>query len=160
MAENQIQKKPARHKVLVELYKGYIYGTLPKAIVAGKTTFLCHLTWAVAKAIGATTMRIYVSTRMLKHLYDSRPAEEFIFIIENLHTVVKYPDQIYENKDSKRGDLCFVKELKGKRYIASMEMPKEEGKKIFVATAFRLRKENYLANYKLLWSWRDDNSSS
>ena len=160
MATDQIQKKTARRKVLVELYEKYIYGTPPKTIVADKTILLCHLTWAVAKAIGAATMRVYVNTRMLKHLYDSRPAEEFVFIIENLHTVIKYPDQIYENRDSKRGDLCFVKELKGKRYIASMEMLKEEGKKIFVATAFRLRKENYLANYKMLWSWRDDHPSS
>lgn len=101
-------------------------------------------------------MRVYVSTRMLKHLYDSRPAEEFVSIIENLHTIVKYPDEIYENKTGKRGDFCFVKELKGERYIASIEITERKDKKIFVATAFRLRKENYLKNYKLLWSWRDD----
>jgi hypothetical protein len=149
-----------QHKVLVEMYKKYIYATPPKTIIADETTFLCHLTWAVAKAIGATTMKVYVSTRMLKHLYDSRPAEEFVFIIENLHTIAKYPDQIYENKAGKRGDFCFVKELKGERYTASIEIAEREDKKIFVATAFRLRKESYLNNYKLLWSWRDDHPSS
>ncbi len=149
-----------RRKVLVELYERYIYATPPQIVVAGQITFLCHLTWAVAKAIGAATMRVYVGTRMLKHLYDSRPAEEFVFIIENLHTIVKYPDQIYENKAGKRGDFCFVKELKGERYIASIEITEQEDGKIFVATAFRLRKERYLENYKLLWSWRDDHPSS
>lgn len=157
MVAGRIQKQ---RKVLVELYQNHIYGTPPKTVVTNETTLLCHLTWAVARAISAPTMKVYANTRMLKHLYDSRPAEEFIFIIENLHTVVKYPDHIYENKDSKRGDLCFVKKLKGKRYIASLEIPKEEGGGIFVATAFRLRKESYLANYKLLWSWRDDHPSS
>ncbi len=149
-----------RRRVLAELYKEYVYRTPPKAIVINETVFLCHLTWAVAKALGVDTIRVYVSTRMLKHLYDSRPAEEFIFVIENLHTIVKYPDQIYENKNSKRGDFCFVKELKGSRYIVSIEIPKGEEDKIFVATAFRLRKESYLNNYKLLWSWRDGLPSS
>lgn len=149
-----------QRKVLVELYEKYIHATPPQIVVASKITFLCHLTWAVAKAIDTTVMRVYVSTRMLKHLYDSRPAEEFVFIVENLHTIVKYPDQIYENKTGKRGDFCFVKELKGERYIASIEITKQEDEKIFVATAFRLRKESYLNNYKLLWSWRDDHPSS
>lgn len=152
--------KRERRKVLTELYKEYVYRTPPKAIVINKAAFLCRLTWAVARAIGAQTMRVYVNTRMLKHLYDSRPAEEFIFIIENLHTIVKYPDQIHENKNSKRGDFCFVKELKGSRYIASIEIPKGEEGKIFVATAFRLRKESYFNSYNLLWSWRDGHPSS
>lgn len=149
-----------QRKVLVDLYEKYIYATPSQTVVAGKITFLCHLTWAVAKAIDTTAMKVYVSTRMLKHLYDSRPAEEFVFVIENLHTIVKYPDQIYENKTGKRGDFCFVKELRGERYIASIETTKQEDGKIFVATAFRLRKESYLNNYKLLWSWRDDHPSS
>ena len=149
-----------QRKVLVELYEKYIYATPSQTVVTGKVTFLCHLTWAVAKAIDTMAMKVYVSTRMLKHLYDSRPAEEFVFVIENLHTIVKYPDQIYENKTGKRGDFCFVKELKGERYIASIETTKQEDGKVFVATAFRLRKESYLNNYKLLWSWRDDHPSS
>jgi len=87
-----------RRKVLAELYEKYIYGTLPKENVINKTTLLCHLTWAVARATNSKVMKVYVSTRMLKHLYDSRPAEEFIFVVEHLHTIVRYPDQIYENK--------------------------------------------------------------
>ena len=149
-----------QRKVLADLYKKYVYATPPKTIVADKTAFLCRLTWVVTKVLGAKTMRVYVNTRMLKHLYDGRPAEEFIFIVENLHTIVKYPDHIYENKNSKRGDFCFVKKLKGSRYIASIETPKREQDKIFVATAFRLRRENYLNSYKLLWSWRDGLPSS
>ena len=152
--------KRERRKVLAELYEEYVYRTLPKAVVINETVFLCHLTWAVARVINSKVMKVYVSTRMLKHLYDSRPAEEFIFVVENLHTIVKYPNQIYKNKNSKRGDFCFVKELKGSRYIASVEAPKGEGERVFVATAFRLRKESYLNNYKLLWSWRDGYPSS
>ena len=149
-----------QRKVLAKLYKKYVYGTPPKTIVADKTAFLCRLTWAAAKAVNITAMKVYVTARMLKHLYDSRPAEEFVFIIENLHTIVKYPDHIFKNKDSKRGDFCFVKKLKGGKYIASIEVPRDEKEKVFVATAFRLRKESYLNNYKLLWSWRDGRPSS
>ena len=43
--------------------------------------------------------KVYLNTRVLKHLYDKRPAEEFDLMIETLIDVVKYPNKIYKNKN-------------------------------------------------------------
>lgn len=93
----------------------------------------------------------------MKHLYDKKPAEEYDFLVCNIYKIVKYPDRIYKNKDPKRGDLCFLKKLKGYNYLCSLEVADDE---LTVITAFRVRKESYLNNYELLWSWRGDIPSS
>ncbi|MBU2545173.1 hypothetical protein KKC65_01805 [Patescibacteria group bacterium] len=92
-----------------------------------------------------------------KTCYDKKPAEQYDFIIRNLHTIVKYPDSIYKNKDGKRGDFCLVKELKNKKYLCSIE-DKGMGE-ISIATAFRTD-DKYLGKYELLWSWKDGTPSS
>lgn len=90
-------------------------------------------------------------------MYDSKPAEEFDFLINNLHTIAKYPDKIYKNKSGKRGSHCFTKKLKGAEYICSMENS-ENG--MLIITAFRIRDKKYLKNYTLLWSWENDKPPS
>ena len=42
-----------------------------------------------------------------KYLYDKKPAEEFDFIIDNLHQIVIYPDNIYKNKRPQTGRFLF-----------------------------------------------------
>lgn len=94
---------------------------------------------------------------MLKHLYDSKPAEEYEFILRNMVSIVRYPDQLYDNKGGKRGQFCFVKAIKEDDYICSLETSAEvtSEEKIeeinFVVTAFRVRRSSYLREYKLLW---------
>lgn len=143
---------------IVELHKKYIKGTDRKAIVTDVTIFLCHLTNAVKTALNIATSTVYTNTRVLKHMYDKKPAQEYEFLIENLHTIIKYPDHIYHNRDAKRGNYCFLKKLKNEFYLCSIEI-KTEGT-IFIVTAFRIADEKYLEKYTLLWSWRDDASSS
>jgi len=143
-------------KPLKNLHERYIKRTPHNAIVVQKEILLCHLTNAVRRVCNLSCNSVYVSTRMLKHLYDGKPAEQYDFIIYNLHTIVKYPDHIYKNKDGKRGDLILVKVLKNKKCLCSIE---DKNKKIEIATAFRV-KDSYLNNYELLWSWRDDKNPS
>lgn len=103
---------------------------------------------------------------MLKHLYDSKPAEEYEFILHNLVSIIQYPDEIYQNRDSKRGQFAFVKTIKDFQYLSSLEttiVTPLEGttEEInFVVTTFRVRKKSYLQNYKLLWNWKGDIPSS
>lgn len=155
-----------RRKILSELFEKYVKNTPREVLVINKTVLLCHLTSAVKRAVNFPTAKVYIKTRVLKHLYDRKPAEEFFFVIENLHTVAKYPDHIYLNKDSKRGDFGFVKRLKGKTCFCSLEIVEEdeEFEGNYIVTAFELRTEEkaerYLNNYKLLWSWRGDTPSS
>ena len=151
---------------LLKLHKLYIQGTEEKAPVVLQTVLLCNTTNAVMKAINLTSPRIHITTKMLKHLYDSKPAEEYEFILHNLVPIIQYPDEIYKNRDSKRGDFAFVKKIKDFKYLSSLEttiITSLEGtteEMNFVVTAFRIRKESYLQNYKLLWSWKGDIPSS
>lgn len=146
-----------KKQILLNLYETHIKGTSAKAIIVSETVLICHLTKAALKGCCFQKNKIYVNTKVLKHIYDKKPAEEFNFIIDNLHTIIKYPDSVCKNKTPKRGQFCFIKNLKGNIYFCSLEEVKNE---LFVVTAFRVRKKNYLKNYELLWSWRDDTPSS
>ena len=155
-----------KKEVLKNFLRKYIEGTPEKAIVADRKVFLCSLTKAVMNgiSINTNTNGVYVTTRCLKHLFDKKPAEEFLFLIDHLHKVVKYPDRVYKNKSGKRGEYCFVKLIGNSEYFCSIEIIQRAGvgekqtkrEEIQIATAFRLRDRNYLKNYILLWSWGDD----
>lgn len=99
-------------------------------------------------------------------MYDKKPAQEYDFVIRHVSQVVMYPDKIYQNLDSKRGDYVFRKHVGGQDVICSIEKcasedPTDNGSEVNVAvTALYLRKEGYLRNYKLLWSWKGDIPSS
>lgn len=151
---------------LTKLHKLYIQGTEEKTPVVLQTILLCNITNAVMKAINLKGPKIHATTKMLKHLYDSKPAEEYEFILHNLVSIIQYPDEIYQNKDSKRGQFAFVKTIKDFKYLSSLEtivitsLEETSGEMNFVVTAFRIRKEGYLQNYKLLWNWKGDIPSS
>lgn len=143
-------------RILSDLVIKHIKDTPPKSIVHDETVFLCQMTKVVMRQLKLEDGSIYINTKILKHLYDKKPAEEFDFIINNLHTIAKYPDCIYKNKGGKRGEICFTKKLKDKNYICSLEIDEQ----IFIVTAFRVRDEKYMKNYESLWSWEDDKSPS
>jgi hypothetical protein len=149
-----------------KIFKQYIKGTPEKAIVPELTLCFCELTRLVMKAGNFPTHKVYITTKVIKHLYDSKPAEEFEAVMKNMEAIVSFPEYIYQDKEGKRGEICLVKTIKGFKYLCSIEKTDEndpdDGKKgmNYVVTAFRLRKENYLNSYKLLWSWKGDVPSS
>lgn len=125
-------------------------------------THLCSFTFEVSRVMInskyiESKVKVFVTTKMLKHLYDKRPAEKYDSILNNIYTFVKYPDHIYINKDSKRGDKLFVMKIEDQNWIVSLESLEE---KYYVVTCFKQRGENYLNNYTLIWSWKGDNPSS
>jgi hypothetical protein len=113
------------------------------------------------KGISLSCNKVYLNTRVLKHLYDKRPAEEFDLMTENIFDIVKYPSKIYKNKDGKRGSFCFVKEIKNSKCMVSLETMHNNGQVTHceVVTFFRADEE-YLANYELLWEWKGGIPSS
>ena len=148
---------------LYKLYQQHIKGTPEKDIIKDVTMLLCDLTNEVKTAGHFPSTKVHITSRMLKHLYDSKPAEEFEFILENLQEIVKYPDAIYRNKTGKRGEICFIKVINNKRYLCSIEKSKvynSNSRVNFIATAFRIRKESYTKNFELIWSRKSDISSS
>ncbi|MDB5188441.1 MAG: hypothetical protein JWM92_39 [Candidatus Nomurabacteria bacterium] len=148
-------------RIIPELYSKYIKGTAEEAIVQNVQVLVCNLTVVVMKGINSGCNRVYINTRVLKHVYDKRPAEEFDFLIEYVHQVIKFPNQVYKNKTGKKGSYVFVKEIKNKKYLCSIEVKSvDESVHCEIVTFFRVRKEDYLNGYELLWEWKDGNPSS
>ena len=145
-----------KNKIAQKLFEKHIKGTAEKAIVENVTVFLCRLTFVVSKD-NQINPNVYLNSRVLKHVYDKKPAEEFNCLVQYLHIIIRYPDNIYKNKNPKRGDYVFTKVINGNNYFCSLETF-EDGAN--VVTMFRLRKGNYLKSYDLLWSWRGDIPSS
>ena len=142
------------------LYKRHVRGTEKKAVVRLVAVFLCHLTVAVSKGAHIPCSKVYVSTRVIKHIYDKRPAEEFDYLMEVVAKTVKYPDQVYQNKQGKRGSYCFVKTIKNQKCFVSLEVCDEENfPRCEIVTFYRVS-ENYLSSYKLLWEWEGGESPS
>lgn len=151
---------------IVKLCQLYIQNTEEKQPVFEKTILICNVTNVVKKVCSLKTPKVYINTKILKHLYDKKPAEEFNFIVRNIHAIIKYPTHIYMNKESKRGDYIFTKIIKNKNYLCSVEVIEDclingiiEHANV-VATCFRIRDEKYLKKYELMWSWKGGNPSS
>lgn len=103
----------------------------------------------------------------MKHMYDKKPAEEFDCILQNIISIIKFPEEIYRNKTGKQGDFIFKKEIKGLLYLCSIQIIESDIncgnlESNYIVTAFRLRpkKTSYLNSYGLLWSWKGDLPSS
>lgn len=110
----------------------------------------------------AQDLRVYITTKSLKHMYDIRLAQEFDFIIANIEAVITNPHRIYKNKEGKTGSVCLYIKLQENFYFYILDA-KPDG--LYVVSAYRLseievKRKNYLASYKLLWSWKGDLPSS
>ncbi len=150
---------------LVKLFKIYVRDTEKEAPVVDLTITVCTVTKSVSKAANFSSEKIYITTRVLKHMYDKRPAEEFNYIIHNLWQISKFPDEIYENNNSKRGQFVFIKKLGKFKYFCSVEKTNEEDPDShcigmnYIVTAFRVE-DTYLKSFRLLWSWKGGTPSS
>jgi hypothetical protein len=108
------------------------------------------------KGLHVSYRKIYINSKVIKHLYDKRPAQEFDFIIRNIVSILKYPDRIYRNKRGKRGDYCFLKIIDGVCYLCCIEicMRNDQEKIRFEVVTTFIVTEKYLSDYELLWEWK------
>lgn len=139
---------------LISLHKKYVKNTAPKQIVFVTSLQLCNLTKKVFNDLKFNSNKVYLTTIMLKHMYDKRVAEEFDYLLYNLYKIIKYPDHVYKNKPGGTGDYFFTKTLENLLYGASIEVVNENG--LFIVTAFRTT-ETYLKNFEKIWSWEGGN---
>jgi hypothetical protein len=143
----------SRYKIR-EIFEKHIKGTAAYAIVMNETVLAGVLPAALAEMMGMKSQKVYIACRVIKHLYDKKPAEEFDYILANLHEIIGQPTEVYRNKSGKTGIFCIARVIKGERYLCSLDA---EG---CVVTAFRIRDDHYLIDYDLLRSWRDGDHSS
>lgn len=144
------------------LFETYIKGTPKQAIVRELTVTFCSLTNEVSRACGFHTITVYITTKIIKKNYDKRPAEQNDFILKNGWKIIRMPDEIYENKEGKRGNFLFSKRLNNDLYVASIEVVNSEqsGEMLYAVSLFRVPKESYLDGYNLIWSWKGGTPSS
>ena len=137
---------------IIQLHKKHIRNTKEKSIVAEITIMLCNLTFAVAEGCSFKASKVYITSKCLKHLYDKKPAEEYDFILKNLIKIIKYPDRVYQNPSTKRGDISLLKTIHGETYFCTLEKDvkptdiPEIDYVNYIATCFRLRDEEYIKN--------------
>ena len=146
---------------VISVFETHIKGTEKKAIVKDLTIKYCSLTQEVCRACNFSDDTVYITSRVLKKNYDKRTAEENDFILKYGKEVVCLPDDIYMNKDGKRGDYLFAKTTQGKLYVSSIEKAsKIDPFGLYVASIFRVQKVSYLKSYSLIWSWKGGEPSS
>lgn len=156
---------------LRELHTKYIQGTSRKAAVKYERVLVEYLSKMSLEGVAEqwpeyVAEKVYLSTHALKHIFDSRAAQEYDAILSNLPAVITQPGEIYENLDGKRGELALVKgfrvtahdgETWEEAFFCSLQVVDGE---LEIATVFRFgserKKKNYLTKYKLLWNWEGD----
>lgn len=143
--------------ILDKFHKLYIKETAKEAIVTNAEMLLCNLTVAVSSGINLEPAKAYITSRMLKHIYDKRTAEEYDFILNNLHKIVKYPDHILINKSSKNAEYVFLKKLVDDYYFCPFEITNNS--RVELVTCYRV-KDSYVEKFEKFWSWKDGVPSS
>lgn len=147
-------------RVLQELHDDFIAGSYRGDPVGMDRDKICTLTRAVSRGLGLSGLgSAYISTRALKHAYERRPASEYQLILDRLHSLVKRPTQIYQNKPGKRGSHLLVGMLNDQEYACTIEIVTET--EIEIVTVFEKR-DKYFEPGKgcvLLWSWGDGTTS-
>jgi hypothetical protein len=147
-------------------YHKYIEGTFFHDDVIIKRGILCKikpsLTSIINKYKTCIDGSVFLNTKSLKHIYDRHIYDkcslvDFEIVLNNLTQIIKYPDQIRKNTESKRGDFLFVKNIKGRIYFVSIEVIIEGNMEVVSASVTR---EKYLKKFTLLWSWGAANSPS
>lgn len=147
---------------LDKVIERFIKNTPRKGYVKDLRINVGSITQKVKSKIKASNLKVYITTKSLKHMYDQRSAQEFDFIINSLTKIIFQPHRIYKNKDGKTGDFCFYYEANSNYYFYVFEVSKFG---IYLVSAYRLssleeKRKNYLGGYRLLWSWKVDLPSS
>lgn len=143
------------------IFEQHIKGTDKQAIVREMTIKFCTLTREVQRVCDFPTTSVHITTKVIKKNYDKRTAEENDFLLKKGWQIVYMPNKIYKNKNAKRGDFIFIRQINNKLYLASIELSNyAESPILYVVSLFRVQKDSYLNSYELIWSWKGGGPSS
>lgn len=152
------------HKSLRDLHNDYIAGSVNKAYVTLDTFCITSIRKEVKHTIDSSTTKTYISTKVLKHIYDRHFSDKkqekiYFFIIDNLHRILKYPEIVRVDKESrkKKGRIVFLKRFEEDQYACTIEKTTQrKGKKLEevlnVVTVFKTKKGGkYLSETTILY---------
>lgn len=138
------------------VFSKYVKNTKYKQNIIICRVFLLTPSKEIQEVLNLLTknQNVFITTKSLKHIYDRHIFEkkmpsEFYSIIRHLKSILVIPDRIYQNKEGKRGDFIFVKEINSTIYMCTLEI--QSGTDIEIVSAC-LTGEKYLRKFALLWS--------
>lgn len=147
-------------------YRDHIKGSDHKAPIVLDRDFLCNVGkrthQIINKEVVCLQRGVYLTTKALKHIHDrhiyikSTP-EDFEIILENLHSVIKRPDFLYQNKPHQRADFLLVKNIDSQLFLTGIEIMNNT--EIEIVSAFATDAD-YLKNFNQLWGGETANLSS
>ncbi len=149
------------HK-LQQIHDQFIKNQPDGAAVILEIFTLANLTEQVQQHLGLSVGKVHIKTKILKHMYERRPASIYDFLLMHLSEIIRFPERIYQNQEAKKGQFIFAKQFPEGLFMASIETNAhpETGQEIHVLiTAFKVE-QRYLNKYKLIWSWEDGDASS
>ena len=163
-------------KKLRDLHKLYVKNTDQKSPIVLERALVGSLSNAVKEVLNGqheeefNTRKVYISTKVMKHLYDKRTAQAYDAILTNIPLLIRHPQDIYLNKKDREGDYAFTCEMEvvdyeGNKsqevYFCSLQIYEKEMDivTVFVFTSERKLK-NYLNQCTHIWNWRGDSPSS
>lgn len=147
-------------------YNIHIKETADRCSITIKKGFLCKIKPSLFKLlnthINCINRDVFLNTKSLKHIhdrhiYDKKTPKDFFTILFNLTKIIKYPDEVRRNLESKRGDFLFIKRIEEQLFYVSIEVV--EGGLIEIVSS-SITTENYLKKFTLLWSWETANLPS
>lgn len=147
-------------------YNNYIKGSVNRGIITLDRGQLCKIKKSLISLINnhvtCYDKYVFLGTKALKHIhdrhiFDKNSPDVFETILNNLTKIIKFPDEVRRNMDSKRGDFLFVKKICGQIYYVSIEVILGGNVEVVSASASG---EKYLKKFALLWSWRTANPPS
>ena len=147
-------------------YHTHIKGTGDRLPITVVKDMLCKIKPSIMAVINnhAACPEKYVllSTKSLKHIYyrhiyDKKSPDIFKVILSHLTDIIKRPDEVRRNMESKRGDFLFVKTIDSRIYYVSIEVIPGGNAEVVSASATDI---NYIKKFTLLWSWGTANPPS
>lgn len=147
-------------------YSRHIKETAQHARITLARGMLCKIKSSLVQVINLHTtcsdQNVFLNTRALKHIYDRHIYDKsspwvFEIILNNLTQIIKRPDEVRRNMESKRGDFLFVKKIGRQIFYVSIEVVIGGNLEVVSASA---TSDNYLRKFTLLWSWESANFPS
>lgn len=137
----------------MSLYESYIKGIGRKDFVPEIKIKIGNIKKTIKKKIKVKNCKVFATTRSIKHIYDrvfldAGKPEDFVTIVKKLPQIVISPVRVCANKQSKRGNFCFIKKIKGRLYLATLETSAQ--RELCLVTCF-MTTEKYCGNFVDLW---------
>ena len=97
--------------LLKQLHREHIEDSITGAVVVLKTFHLATTTKDTSKALQVEVAKVYISTKVLKHLYDKKPAAEYFYVIDKLADLLNIHNRYIATYPQRQGTLFLLRNI-------------------------------------------------